>query len=279
MNWIRIATKMKGDPRLGAIATSCRVKVHEAVGLVCCVLMEFPDHARDGDIAAVPDVVLEQWALWTGKPGAFAQAFRAHLCDETGAVRSWEKHNGAAIRESDAARERMKERREMSRRSVKRTPNVRGTFAERSENDSSTVRRTFASDGTGRDITTSPAAAAEVVAPATVDRIGALGFTTDDHRDAALGYVRAAQFPEAVLAHLAALRSGQHGPGGQPVPADTLGQALLEMRVAGARFGAATLAKFLARVGQPVATIGLPAEPTWDDVLATMNRGGIGATQ
>jgi hypothetical protein len=108
MNWIRIATKMKSDPRMGAIAAACKVRVPEAVGLVCCVLMEFPDHVRDGDVASVDDVVIEQWAGWNGKVGTFGAAFRRVLCDEVGVVRAWEKHNGAALRrlESDLERKR-----------------------------------------------------------------------------------------------------------------------------------------------------------------------------
>lgn len=106
MNWIRIATKMKSDPRMGAIAAACKVRIPEAVGLVCCVLMEFPDHARDGDMGSVDDVVVEQWAGWNGKMGTFGAAFRRFLCDESGVVRAWEKHNGAALRKAETDIER-----------------------------------------------------------------------------------------------------------------------------------------------------------------------------
>ena len=36
----------------------------------------------------------------------FAAAFRRHLCDDAGAVRSWERHNGAALRKAEADIER-----------------------------------------------------------------------------------------------------------------------------------------------------------------------------
>lgn len=146
MNWIRIATKMKSDPRMGAIAAACKVRVPEAVGLVCCVLMEFPDHARDGDVGAVDDVVVEQWAGWNGKMGTFGAAFRQFLCDESGVVRAWEKHNGAALRkaESDIERKRaMRHGAETAR--AERAPNVRQTCA---------VRADGAVDETRRDVTT-----------------------------------------------------------------------------------------------------------------------------
>ena len=131
MNWIKVAVKMKSDPRIGGIAAACKVRVPEAVGLVCCVLMELPDHARDGDVAQVDNVVLEQWAGWCGDMGAFGAAFRQFLCDESGTVRAWEKHNGAAIRESQRASDRAKEYREERRRAArersKPVPNVEST--------------------------------------------------------------------------------------------------------------------------------------------------------
>ena len=146
MNWIRIATKMKSDPRMGAIAAACKVRVPEAVGLVCCVLMEFPDHARDGDVAAVDDIVLEQWAGWNGKTGAFGAAFRHHLCDETGTVRAWEKHNGAALRKADSDIERKRAMRNGAETArAERAPSVRQLRANLADG---------AVDETRRDVTT-----------------------------------------------------------------------------------------------------------------------------
>lgn len=146
MNWIRIATKMKGDPRVGAIAADCKIRIEHAVGLVACTLMEFPDHARNGDIGAVPDVVLEQWALWSGKAGVFATAFRTHLCDETGAVRSWEKHNGKAMRkaESDIERKRLaREQRENGAKTARAesAPSARQNAARRQNGQVDETRR------------------------------------------------------------------------------------------------------------------------------------------
>ena len=145
MNWIRIAVKMKTDPRLGAIATACKVRIPEAVGLVCCTLMEFPDHARDGDVAHVDDVVLEQWAGWGGKVGVFGGAFRRFLCDETGTVRAWEKHNGAALRKAETDIERKRSMRNGAETArAKRAPSA----------ETARGRRAFgAVDETRRDVT------------------------------------------------------------------------------------------------------------------------------
>lgn len=142
MNWIRIATKMKSDPRMGAIASACRVRVPEAVGLVCCVLMEFPDHVRDGDVAHVDNVVLEQWAGWGGKGGEFAAAFRRHLCDDAGVVRSWEKHNGAALRKAETDIERKRSMRNGAETArAKTAPSARQTSGRRADGAVDETRR------------------------------------------------------------------------------------------------------------------------------------------
>jgi hypothetical protein len=83
------------------------------------------------------------WAMWAGKRGKFAAAFRTHLCTEQEVVRGWEKHNGAAIREADAAKDRMKKMREERRTLGERSANITRTISERS----------LLRDVTGRDVT------------------------------------------------------------------------------------------------------------------------------
>lgn len=114
MAWVRMDTGMKRDPRLWQLATALRKDVGATVGYVMNVLAELPEHARDGDLSNVPDEVLESWAMWPGKRGAFAAAFVAQLCDGR-QVRAWEKHNGAALREADRSRERVRAFRERQR--------------------------------------------------------------------------------------------------------------------------------------------------------------------
>lgn len=142
MNWIRIAVGIGRDPSVIALARALGVSTPLTTG--CCVLVfaEIPSVSRGGDLSGVSDDAIEAWAQWPGKRGKFAAAFRSHLCDTEGFVRSWEKHNGAAIRESDKAKDRMRMARERSRNAHERSANVTGT-----------VRRTFPSDVTGRDET------------------------------------------------------------------------------------------------------------------------------
>ncbi len=118
MNWIRISTQIASDPKIHTLAQDLKTTIPGAVGLVVGVLVKLPTHARNGDLSAITDTTLDQWAGWTGKPkGGFARAFRAGFCDAAGVVSAWEKHNGSAIRESDGNRERQQRHRDKANES------------------------------------------------------------------------------------------------------------------------------------------------------------------
>lgn len=146
MNWIRIATGIMQDPSIHAVADATGVSVPTTTGHVVGVLTYLPEHARGGDLSGVLDATLERWAMWTGKRGRFAAAFRAHLCTAQGVVRSWEKHNGAAIRDSDYDRERKRMKREADK-SARRAADVQRM----SGGQIPDVRQMSTVDGTGRD--------------------------------------------------------------------------------------------------------------------------------
>ena len=132
ISWVRVSTKIADDPSVARIAAELRVKMPHAVGLVVAVLCQLPDHAKDGQLAQVPDSLIERWAGWDGKAGRFATSFRRELCDAEGTVRSWERYNGAPIREAEADLQRKRE----SRRTRA------GASGERPADTSRTVRRT-----------------------------------------------------------------------------------------------------------------------------------------
>ena len=106
MNWIRISTGIMRDPTLIALSVALGVSVPLTTGHVVGVLTSMPEGSKNGDLSSVPDHAIEQWALWRGKRGDFARAFRAHLCDAHGVVRAWEKYNGAALKRLDDDRQR-----------------------------------------------------------------------------------------------------------------------------------------------------------------------------
>lgn len=109
MNWIRVAVAIGDDPDVHRLAAALDVRMAEAVGLVVGLLARFPEHAPDGNLADVPDSLVERWAGWEGERGTFAPVLRALFLNEHGVWGSWEKHNGAALREANAARDRAAE--------------------------------------------------------------------------------------------------------------------------------------------------------------------------
>ena len=155
MNWIRIAVGIMDDPSILELSEVVGVSVPTTTGHVVGVLAKLPTHARTGDLSAVSDRAIEQWARWGGKQGKFAAAFRAYLCDTQGVVEAWEKHNGAALREADKARERMQAKRAEWKASHERSANVPRTDDERSH-----VRNGTGRNGTTTTTTTVPAAVA-----------------------------------------------------------------------------------------------------------------------
>lgn len=241
MNWIRICVNIADDPAIGAIADACDIPIAEALGCVVAVLCKLPAHAKTGDLSAIADRSLEKWANWEHERGAFATAFRRALCTPDGTVAAWERHNGAAMREADAARERMQEARRNAKANKKSdTPTP---SAERSANVRSTVREPFASNGTGRNETPPsspdgseslpvqavPTAANAALPVTTTPPQPASGIFAEwerqlfaaalPHEAAALEHICSqATFRPAVIGELYAIASGQHVVRGEHAP-------------------------------------------------------------
>lgn len=124
MNWIRVAVGIGDDPDIHRVAEVLNIPVAEVVGLVVCVLTKLPQHAPDGDLSRIPASLIERWAGWTRPRGLFDAALRGAFLDDNGVWRSWEKHNGAAMRDAEAARQRAAEyRRRNAERLLESTPN------------------------------------------------------------------------------------------------------------------------------------------------------------
>jgi len=145
MPWIKIDTGMKNDPRIGAIADAVERDVAAVVGHLTCLLGELPLHARDGNLAGIPNSTLETWAMWTGQRGAFANAFREQMMAGD-VVRSWEKYNGSSLRELDKKRADQKKRRDEQKaaRDAERGTHVSPTNPERGPHGGGNVAPTVA---------------------------------------------------------------------------------------------------------------------------------------
>lgn len=123
MNWIRVAVGIADDPDIHVLAETLGIRVAEAVGLVVSLLTRFPQHASDGDLSNIPATLVERWAGWDGERGACNTAIRALFLTD-GKWLAWEKHNGAALRDAEAARVRAAEYRRRNAESLlQSTPN------------------------------------------------------------------------------------------------------------------------------------------------------------
>lgn len=160
MEWVAIDVNIAGDPGVHRMAAALRVRVPELVGLLALTFAGMAQHATDGQLADVPDSVLEMWSRWHGKRGAFAKQFRAELCDESGLVTAWEKYNGAKIRRAEAASARTKAWREKQERERAEREQSAQQNGDVTHNGTYNVRRTR-HDKTrpNQDLTTGGAAA------------------------------------------------------------------------------------------------------------------------
>jgi len=177
VNWIRVAVGIGRDSTVGALAEALGVSVPLTTGHLVLVYTALAEGCISGDVSAVPDAVLERWAMWAGKRGRFAAQFRVHLCTAEGVVRAWGKYNGTKLRDMEADRARKRAARESRRESGGLPGDFRGTSTRTSEG-LPPLR-----DVTRRDVTeqkgSKQLAASSVLATPTVAAAGGLA---DDQR-------------------------------------------------------------------------------------------------
>ena len=89
MTWIRWETSTPQSDVVGELAARLKIGLAQALGHYNAACCGFGDHRQDGKVAEVSDDLLEQWALWKGKPGLFAKAFRDRCADPDGVLRGW----------------------------------------------------------------------------------------------------------------------------------------------------------------------------------------------
>lgn len=104
--WIRVDSSAPDDWKVAQVADELGVEASHAFGLCASVWCRMAEHAWEGELGAVPDAALERWAYWKGEPGAFARAFRAAYCDESGKVEGWGKRQQQLIALALKERER-----------------------------------------------------------------------------------------------------------------------------------------------------------------------------
>lgn len=227
MNWIRVGITIMDDSDIDTMASACGVRIAEMVGCVVGVLVHLPAEAKDGNITEKSDRLLEKWACWQGKKGRFAAAFRQHLCREDGVVRSWEKYNGAALRESDRTRERAKEWRD--KKIANPVPNGdRTPYATRTESVDETRRdELLTNKADGEAVVTPPSAIVDRIFRGIAPCVGPAG------HDALLALLATVQEPETWAGVIRGCSSGQSMPEARPASAERLASAVQDFVAAG----------------------------------------------
>jgi hypothetical protein len=134
--WMRLDCDLARHEKMVVLRTSCglpRDAHATAYGCVVALLSRLVEDRSDGNIAAIPAPVIEEWAYWPGAPGVFDAAFRKTFCTND-IIDGWWRN--AKLRErldADAARKR-RERSAQRPTDIRRTehgppPGVRGMSA------------------------------------------------------------------------------------------------------------------------------------------------------
>jgi hypothetical protein len=115
VDFVAIDTGIAGDRLTIELARSFKLARSHAAGLLVLTFAGMAKHAADGDLGAVLDEQIEEWAYWTGKRGTYAAFVRRNLCDDTGLVTAWDRWNGKMIARAKADAARLREYREKKR--------------------------------------------------------------------------------------------------------------------------------------------------------------------
>jgi len=154
-DWIRVHAQLVARPVVARCAEALRIDPYKAVGHLVTFWGAVAEHARGGHVGDVPDALLERWAGWTGKRGAFARWLRADHVDPQGRVNQWDEYQGKLEHRRELERQRIANKREMLR-------NTSPTVAQPLQDVATRARER---DGTERneELTTLPAATREDV--------------------------------------------------------------------------------------------------------------------
>jgi hypothetical protein len=143
--WIRVDAHKVDSREVGELADALSVDVITALGHVVALGGAVAEHTDDGNIADVPDTVLERWARWQGKRGTFAPALRRALQSDTGEYDNWHEGMGQLVerRTRDRNRKRTGDSEEVVR-------NPSGNSTETARDSAATERDVTERNGTGR---------------------------------------------------------------------------------------------------------------------------------
>jgi hypothetical protein len=126
--WMRVNTDIVTDQRTLVLRTSCALSTAAAVGHLIALYARLFENRSDGDIGALPAAVIEEWAGWTGEPGAFDAAFRSGFVTD-GVIDGWHEQNGIILdrMRRESARKAQDRARQSAGRPASRPSDVRRT--------------------------------------------------------------------------------------------------------------------------------------------------------
>jgi hypothetical protein len=259
MDWVAVSVDLTDDPKVAGFAKALGIELDSAVARLLALWGRMARHENvDGNLAEVPDDVLERWAGWRGKAGRFAEEFRRRFTRDD-VVIGWVEWNGRHIARAVAERERWRNRQGPG-----------GDSGGASTGDSiggSTGGLRGTSTSTGTRTATKATTTTRAPDPAQAEAIA--GRLPERYRPAFEGLLRATRHPAAFLAELRALHDAVpgHGPG---YSWEVIGHALADMQLAGAPITARAIRRFCEDLvtGTSAAT----AQPGENEAEAALRR-------
>lgn len=233
MTWLRFDTDAPQSDVVGTLADHTGIPIAQAFGCYVACCLGFGAHRPDGRADQVSDLTLEQWALWTGKRGRFAAAFRARCVAENGIIRGWWRQEKLI--------QRQHEKNHRPGQSARKTRQKPGRNPARESAGNDTIRNEVKISDDAEDLVQTDSAAA------TAGSVDDLGLSPEGSR-ALTGLLRASQNPTALLAEVRAIATGMRG----PFTPSHVSAALHDLTVAGiSRPTAAQLRGFTRRAASP----------------------------
>lgn len=122
--WFRVDTACPFAPAVSRLAAALGISRAQALGHIVAVEAHVTAHAPSGDLSPVLDM-LPVWALWTGNPDDFTDAFLRH-CAPDGVMSEWVERNAGPMAHAQRERERLRayRRRKGSRGAAERVPDA-----------------------------------------------------------------------------------------------------------------------------------------------------------
>lgn len=143
--WLRVDAHKVDSREVGELADALGIDVVQALGHVVALGGAVAEHTDDGTIGDVADSILERWARWSGKRGAFAPALRHALQSDNGEYDNWHEEMGQLVERR--ARDRNRKRTGDSEEDAR---NSRGNSTENGRDSTATERDGTERNGTGR---------------------------------------------------------------------------------------------------------------------------------